>query len=158
MLGIKDFAQTISHQPLGLASYRPESWARTTHCFENVFEKVRRDGGRAQFGWIFHPRLSPGNGQYLIASHHAAWHAPTEHLVDVTPMHEDERHRPATQNGDTIFLVDDSAQPVKTSVLMAPLPSKFFALEETRQLQSYVAHLQLEEEQACLAIYRRTSI
>jgi hypothetical protein len=152
MAGLSDFAQTISSQALGLAFYRPEGTALPTHCFENVLRKVDRDGGRIQFGWTFGTRLS-SNGEYLIATHHAVWHAPIGQLIDVTPMHEEERHRPITHQGDILFLVDDLARPVQTKSFMAPLPSRFFALDDTAKLNAYVAHLQQDEDRACQVIY-----
>lgn len=54
---IKEFAATISLQPLGLVHYHPEVWGLPTKCFENVRCKVQQDGGRARFGWMFHYRL-----------------------------------------------------------------------------------------------------
>lgn len=157
-VGIRAFSQTMSSQLLGLALYRPELWAAPTRCFENVFEKVRREGGRTQFGWTFHHRFSPQNGDYLMATHHAVWHATTEQLIDITPMHEEERHKPiVSKGGDVLFLVDDSAEPVQTDVLLAPLPLRYFALDNSKKLQAYVAHLQREEVRKCQKIYKLRS-
>jgi hypothetical protein len=152
---IKAFSRTISDQPLRLAGYTPESWGEVSRCFENVRRKVQQDGGRIQFGWMFHHRLVlaiPGPG-YLIAAHHAVWHAPDGHLFDVTPFHADPKHHPLTPGGGVLFLVDDHAAPVVSGRLTGPLPSKFFGLNDGKRLGSHVQQLRTDEEQQCRRIY-----
>jgi hypothetical protein len=151
---IKEFAATISNQPLGLARYCPEVWGQPTKCFENVRRKVRQDSGRAQFGWMFHYRVVadipvPG---YLIAVHHAVWHAPSGYLIDVTPFHSETKHRPLSPGGDVLFLVDDSATPVMTERLIVPRPSRFYPLSADERLITHVQRLIREEEQEWLQI------
>jgi hypothetical protein len=115
---------------------------------------VRQDGGRAQFGWMFHYRIVseiPGPG-YLIAVHHAVWHAPDRYLTEITPFHSEPKHRPLLSRGDVLFLVDDRAIPVTSGRLVAPRPSRFYQLGTDERL---IAHKQLVrmEEQECQQIY-----
>jgi hypothetical protein len=153
--GIKLLASKISNQPLGLAVHRPEAWAFPTRCFENVLSKVDQAEGRAQFGWMFHYRIvaeAPSLG-YIIAVHHAVWHAPSGHLIDVTPFHDNPKHYPVTAKGDVLFLVDDGAQPVVIGNLIAPLPSRFFPLSDDEFLVNYVDRLAKTEQESCRALY-----
>lgn len=157
--GIRTFANSISQQPLGLALHAPEKWAQPLCCFENVFEKIRRDGGAVRFGWTFHYRIALGVGEYLFVTHHAVWHALNGRLVDVTPFHEDEKHHPFTpQEGYVLFLVDDAAQIVVTESRIAPLPLRFFPLSNDERLLFYVQELNRQEQQKCLAIYEGTEL
>lgn len=143
---IKQFASTISQQPLGLAHYRPHSDAIPTNCIANVHSFVEMHGGQVRYGWYFLFRHSLDNGHYLIATHHVVWHNPFDHtLVDVTPFHTEEKHRPIIQDGDPLFLVDDKAQPFKTGNLVIPLPLRFWAMGNELKIQGYVSQLQREE-------------
>jgi hypothetical protein len=152
--GIRVFADSISRQPLGLAIHSPEKWALPMRCFENVFEKVRRDGGAVRVGWTFHYRIAPGVGEYLFATHHAVWHAPNGSLIDVTPFHEDEKHHPLTpQDGNILFLVDDAAQRVETETLIAPLPLQYFPLSDDQRLLDLIQDYRRKEELECREIY-----
>jgi hypothetical protein len=152
---IAKFAATISAQPLGLAQHRPEPWAQQTRCFENVGRKVQQDRGRGQSGWMFQCKYLADDATlgYLVAIHHAVWHAPTGELIDVTPFHSDRKHHPLCPGDGVLFLVDDAALPVITDQVMAPLPSKFFALSEDERLLKHVRRLEEEERQACQRIY-----
>jgi len=117
--------------------------------------KVKRCGGRERFGWMFHYRVVPeidGLG-YLIAVHHAVWHAPDGCLIDVTPFHADEKHHPITAAGDVLFLVDDQAEPLFIHNQLAPLPSKFHALCADARLIAHVEKLRIDEQSACQRIY-----
>ena len=128
--GIHRFARTISDQPLGLAKYAPEPWADIRLCFENARRKAEQSGGEALFGWMFQQKLVraiPGPG-YLIAIHHAVWRAPNGYLFDVTPRHPDPQHHPLAVLGDTLFLVDDLAPPVRNGRVIGPRPTKFFLI------------------------------
>ena len=157
---ITAFASTISTEPLGLAKYRPESWGQQTRCFENVGRKVEQDGGRGQSGWMFqHKYLADDNRlDYLLAIHHAVWHAPSGELIDVTPFHADPKHHPLSPGGNVLFLVDDAAAPVITDQVMAPRPSRFFALSAEERLVEHVNRLAEEERQACLQIYAQDPV
>ena len=154
--GIDRFAKTFSRQPLSLAKYAPEPWADIRLCFENARRKADQSGGRTQFGWMFQHKLVqaiPGHG-YLIAIHHAVWHAPDGYLFDVTPRHPDPQHHPLAPHGDTLFLVDDLAQPMGSGAVIGPRPTKFFALDDDdAQLVSHVQRLRASEEQHCRDLY-----
>ncbi|HZR03037.1 MAG TPA: hypothetical protein VFA81_07690 [Burkholderiales bacterium] len=151
------FARTISKEPMGLAHHVPEPWAKPTRCFENAAAKVRESGGRVRFGWMFHFRqvLQLGGAGYLIAVHHAVWHAPNGALVDVTPFDPDPLHRPLTPagNDDILFLLDSSAVPIQTANVVAPRPSKFYPVSDDERLIAHIQRLQAEEDQNCQRIY-----
>lgn len=152
--GIKEFAATISRQPIGLAYHRPEPWASVLCCFANAAEKVRREGrGMVRYGWTFHYRVAEGKGGYLFATHHAVWNLPEGWLVDVTPFHEDPKHHPHTHGGDVLFLVDDAAHPVIIGGEMTALPLRYFALGDDPRLLEYVDGLRREEERKCRELY-----
>jgi hypothetical protein len=152
---LEAFARTISHGTRGLAFHRPEPWATPTRCFENAIRQAEQKGGRPLFGWMFHYRVVediPGPG-YLIAAHHAVWHAPTGPLVDVTPLHDDPKHRPISPGGDVLFLVDTNAQPIAVGSTVGPRPSRFYALDADDRLVAHVRRLQEAEEDACRNLY-----
>lgn len=149
------FAAEFSSAPVCQAFHRPESDAEIMQCFENVRRKVARDGGNGLLGWMFHYRQVadiPGPG-YLLATHHAVWHAPNRSLIDVTPFHPDEKHRPITAAGNVIFAIDESAVPKTVSVQGAPvplgLPSRFYALDGDPRLSRHLAKLRSEEQDNC---------
>jgi len=152
---LEAFATTISRQPLGIARYMPEKWGEPTRCFENAARKAREAGGRVQFGWMFHHRFVADipDSDYLIAVHHAVWHAPDGRLIDVTPFHSDSKHHPISPGGDVLFLVDSGAVPVTTDQLIAPLPSKFSPVSNDERLLSHLQVLSREEEEHCRLIY-----
>ncbi len=152
---INEFASTISKQQFGLARHVPEPWAEQRRCFENVSRKVQQDGGRGQSGWMFqHKYLADGDRlDYLLAIHHAVWHAPAGELIDVTPFHVDPKHHPLSPGGDVLFLVDDAAPPVITDRVMAPLASRFYPLSTETRLVEHVNRLAEEEREACQRIY-----
>jgi hypothetical protein len=125
-------------------------------CFENVRGKIERDGGEERHGWTFLYRLvadMPSAG-YLVAVHHAVWNPPSSNiLIDLTPFHADQKHRPITGKGSVLFLFDQAAQPVLTDTHFGPLPSRFFPLGKDGRLLKHVAELQRTEEQELRDIY-----
>lgn len=144
---VERFMQQRGAGPAGLARYMPEPWAKVIECITNVLSKVERDGGQAVFGWTFMPRFSPDHGCYVVATHHAVWHSPTDlALVDVTPFHPEERHRPSCSGGDTIFLVDESALPHRRGRVLSPLPLCFLPVAPEPALDTYLQLLAREEE------------
>ena len=48
---------------------KPEAYARETDCFFNVDEKVKRDGGVRQIGWM----VWEMKAVFLEAEFHAVW-------------------------------------------------------------------------------------
>jgi hypothetical protein len=144
---LQRFAATISKGPLGTVDHVPESWAEPMHSIKNVVQKLKRDGGRAFFGWVFLDRESPQCGPYLIATHHAIW-SPEDSTagVDLTPLHDDPKYRPYSPGGKTLFLLDATAQPKTIGRAIAPLPSRFFAATEDPGLVAYVEDLNNQEQ------------
>jgi len=139
---------------VGLVEHRPEPWAEAARCFENAARKARESGGRILFGWTFQHRIVEhldGAG-YLVATHHAVWHAPDTRLVDVTP-YPDARHIPLGVGGSTVFLVDRSARPVERPGLIGPLPLRYFALADDLGLADHLTRLTEAEHLACVALY-----
>jgi hypothetical protein len=150
----KRFALTISQQPLGLVHHVPEPSAQPMLCIENVLEKVSRYGGRPVYGWAFLPRVSP-LGPYLIAMHHSVWQAPrSTAAVDITPFHDDPKHRPyCPQAGSILFLWDVAAEPKRIGHAIAPLPSRFFPVNDDPRLAEYLAKLGRDELEQCEKLY-----
>ena len=60
---------------------RPEPYAEAGACHANVAEKVRREGGSVQHGWIVY-EIPPWE---ICAEFHAVWRSDAGCLVDVTP-------------------------------------------------------------------------
>ena len=82
------------------------------HCIKNVLQKLKRDGGRAFFGWVFLERESLQYGPYLIATHHAVWSAEGSTAgIDITPFPDDPKFQPYCPAGRILFLLDETAQP-----------------------------------------------
>ena len=149
---LRQFASTICERPLGLVDHVPESWAKPMHCVENLMQKLKRDGGRAFFGWVFLDRESLQYGPYLIATHHAIWSADASTVgVDITPFHEDPKYRPYCPGGKLLFLLDETAQPKTIGDSIAPLPSRFFPARQDPKLVAYVEDLNNEEQ----TVYRQ---
>lgn len=147
---INAFAHSINKQTkIGLVPYAPESWARQTMCFYNVYEKIEKSGGRVQFGWMFNLRRAAkilGNPEYVIAIHHAVWHElSTGRLFDITPFHNNAFHHPLTDNNDVVFLPDDNAKPIMVNRVHISLPSKFHSLGESKEMAAYIEFL-IEDE------------
>ena len=157
---VKAFAATISRQQVGIILHRPESWAKPTQCFGNVDRKVAQDGGRKQFGWMFHVRrmASKPGAEYLIAANHAVWVARDGTVIDVTPFHADPKHEPITsEGGHVVFLVDDAAAPQVFGNVGVPRPSHFYALGDDPEVLRYVASLQRDEQEEIERMLREYS-
>jgi hypothetical protein len=116
-------------------------------------EKVRQEGGGILFGWTFNHHAAPGVGEYITATYHAVWHAPGGQLIDVSPFHDDQRLNPYMENGGVLFLVDDTAKPVVTDSLIAPLPLRYLPLGDDQHLRDYLSELIEKEELECRKIY-----
>lgn len=152
---LKTFAKSISSQALGPIVHSPELFAEVNICYDNVKRKVDLHGGNIQYGWTFVHRLT-ANFQsigYFMATHHAVWRAPNDQLIDITPFHTDIKHQPYAPDGRLYFLVDDKAQPVRIGQIDAPLPLKFFPLNDGKKLLFYIGELRANEEEACQKLY-----
>ena len=144
--GIRYFSTKLSDQPLGLVTHQPAVSALASNCISNAMTVKMKDGGEVRYGWYFIHRYSLQYGDYLIATHHAVWYNPKNmQLIDVTPYHKDEKHRPYSPEGNLLFLVDDKAQPIKLGNVFAPLPSRYYALKNSKELVEYVKELQEKE-------------
>jgi hypothetical protein len=88
-----------------------ESDATPNECLSNCEQKVAKDGGAVQGGWVFHH----AGGNWIVAVAHAVWRSPEGMLIDITPT-------PALHNlpgtalpllrdiaGLWVFLPDDKA-------------------------------------------------
>jgi hypothetical protein len=151
---LRRFASTISKGPLGFVDHAPESWASPMLSLKNILQKLKSDGGRAFFGWVFLDRESLQYGPYLIATHHAIWSAEgTTVGVDITPFHEDAKFKPYCPGGKILFLLDETAQPKTIGQSIAPLPSRFFPATDAPNLVAYVEELNLKEQSDCQKIY-----
>jgi hypothetical protein len=144
---LRRFAATICRGPLGLVDHTPESWAEPMHSIKNVLRKLKGNGGRALFGWVFLDRESAQYGPYLIAAHHAIWSAEGSSVgTDITPFHADPKYRPYSPGGSILFLLDEAAQPKTIGKATAPLPSRFFPAAEDPNLLAYVEDLNNQEQ------------
>ncbi len=91
-----------------LAEAKPEEWAKQNLCYDNVLEKVTRDGGSIACGYVFY-RWS---AEIMDAVPHVIWRDTKGTLIDVTP-HDFFRGTYNVGIGDKyLFLVDESAKPV----------------------------------------------
>lgn len=144
---LRRFASTISKGPLGMVEHAPESRAEPLHSIKNVLQKIKLDGGRALFGWVFLDRESLQYGPYLIATHHAIWSAEgSTGGVDITPFHEDPKYQPYCPGGRILFLLDETSQPKTIGRAIAPLPSRFFPVTQDPNLIAYVEDLNNQEQ------------
>ena len=127
----------------------------SSRCFDNASRKVTQDGGRVQLGWTFHLRFPDDipEAAYLFLTHHAVWHAPDGRLVNVTPYPDPKRHPLPAPGSDILFLADDSAQPVRSGNIIAPLPLRFFPLHGDDRLTAHVERLNADEQEKCRRIY-----
>lgn len=152
---LKTFARSISHQPLGPILHLPEPFAAENTCYENVIRKIEASSGNIQYGWTFLHRLTANfeSVGYFVATHHAVWRSPVGQLVDITPFHSEPKHRPYAPNDRLYFLVDDKAQLVRIGNVEAPLPLKFFPLNNGKKLLAYVEQLRNNEEEVCQKLY-----
>lgn len=58
----------------------PEPYAKYEQCFNNVAEKVKRDGGSVHYGWaVFLSQI------ICEGERHAVWESPEGELLDITP-------------------------------------------------------------------------
>lgn len=149
----------VSQQPIALVIHRPEQWAKPTDCFRNVARKIAEDGGGAQCGYTIHHRFAQkieGLPLYVYLTHHAVWVSPEGELVDVTP-YPDPGHAPLDHGKKIKFLPDDTADPVVVQGQPIPLPLRFFAVDDNRELKAYVAELNRKEQEACRALYSKAS-
>lgn len=131
--------------------YLPDLSAIVNACYQNVDDKVVRDGGGAQYGWYFRLMYATTISDigYLTATHHAVWRSPKSQLIDVTPLNPNQSLHPLNLNGKIYFLIDDKAEPARIEGYPLPLPMKFYALNNGKKLMAYLEELTKKEEAAC---------
>lgn len=144
---IKKFALTISKQSLVCVPHLPEAWGEPKQCYQNVNKKIQKDGGHIKYGWIFNLRtVSHINQRYLIAEHHVIWHNQNDQFINVTPFHDNPFHHPITFENTLPFLIDDEAPFVEIYQIIAPQPSKFYAMGDDERLIQHVQRITRKEE------------
>jgi hypothetical protein len=149
---IREFARKICGGVPGLVQHLPDVGALPVQCIGNVARRVGNSGGEARYGWTFLVRISP-HGRYLMATHHAIWQRPSGSLVDITPLHPDEKHRPYLSDGHLLFLYDNNAVPIGIGSAIAPLPNQFHGLEKNPHLDQYLERLRRDEVAKCEQMY-----
>lgn len=70
----------VAPSPLYL-SLHAEKYAQHGDCYGAVSEKMRRDGGTTQYGWI----IWQTDELMIEAEFHAVWKSPEGNLLDITP-------------------------------------------------------------------------
>jgi hypothetical protein len=111
-----------------------ESYAKLHHCYNNVNEKVRIDGGEVFYGWIIHE-----TDILCEAERHAVWKDYDDNLIDISPNQSNSKEilflsdNNYTYNGidvdnvriniTTNFMVDDF-------IYISEFISKLYALGE----------------------------
>ena len=79
---VKDFASSICTGEPFYIYVQPESFCKNNWCFQNVEEKIRRDGGEAVLGWS----IMWVEHKFIEAEFHSVWKSPAGSLIDITPL------------------------------------------------------------------------
>ena len=79
---VKEFAANICPGELQYVRINAEPYSKNNWCFQNVEEKVRRDGGEVVYGWSF----LWWEQNFIEAEFHAIWKSPEGELIDITPI------------------------------------------------------------------------
>jgi hypothetical protein len=150
---IERVARQVSNDRIVLALLSPEPWAAPHRCFSNVERALDLyEDALPICGWTFNFRLAPA-GWYVYLGPHTVVQRPPGHLLDITPLDADAERRPLIENGAVVFLVDRKAYPVEVGDQFAPLPSRYFPIDDNSELSRYVDKLNAEEQEACRALY-----
>ena len=102
-----------------------ESYAKPLNCFPNVDEKVKRDGGKAHYGWAIHQ-----TDLLCEAERHAVWESPNEDLIDITPREFVTENTMFVSDNNFIYtgqLVDN----VRVNITSNPVVDDFIKVCET---------------------------
>jgi hypothetical protein len=90
-----------------LAELYPDALANVSLCYDNVLEKITRDGGSIAYGYVFY-RV----GSIMDAIPHVIWRDAKGALIDITP-HDFFSGTYNVGIGDKqLFLADDAAKSV----------------------------------------------
>jgi hypothetical protein len=144
---VVQLARRVSNgRPLGWADHRPQPGAEFRNCYDNAREMARREGGDVVIGWSFHLRFKPGVGRYVFTTPHAVWLSPHDGTIaDVTP-YPNPHHAPVMKDGKVLFLGDKDSEPVFiTDSAAISQPLRFFTLDDSPKLATYVAELNAQE-------------
>jgi len=107
---VRAFARQIaSNGRLLNVEHRPEPGVMPASCFRAVAEKIEREGGASQMGWMFE-----GGKGFFDVVHHCVWRDPSnDQLVDITPFDDQWRDTVVVNGGKVVFLADNSATLIK---------------------------------------------
>ncbi len=88
-----------------LIPVQPEAYSQPDACYDNVAEKVKRDGGKLHYGWAV------WQSKHIIeAEHYAVWEHANGDLVDVSPNRLE---------ATTIMFIPDD-QPINNDLMAIP--------------------------------------
>jgi hypothetical protein len=94
----------------------------------------------------------------VAASNHAVWGAPDGKVIDVTPhLIEGKPHPLTDEAGDVLFLMDETAIPVRLGLAVGPQPSTYHALSGDPELLRYVEDLNRREREDLARILQEAS-
>ena len=142
---ILKISRTHGQKEPKLVPHMPYPEAIATNCMANVQKVIDQYGGSIKYGWTFFHRYSTQYGDYLFVNHHAIWLNTKGFLIDVTPFHDEEKHKPKTVDNKVLFLEDDSAIPIRKGEYIIPLPNKFYSIRPNPKIDAYVGRLQEKE-------------
>jgi hypothetical protein len=109
-----------------------EPYAKIHNCFPNVDEKVKKDKGKAHYGWAIYQ-----SDILCEAERHAVWENPEGDLIDITPQEP---------NVDTIMFVSDNnfiytgqlVDNIRVNITNNPVVDDFiYICENTEKLYTY---------------------
>ena len=109
-----------------------EPYAKIRNCFQNVDEKIKRDGGNVHYGWaIFKSDI------LCEAERHAVWENADGDLVDITPRELEFKQIMFVSENDFVYkgqLVDN----IRINITDNPIVEDFITVcESLEQLYTY---------------------
>lgn len=105
---------------------RPEPDAKVLQCFASVEKKVKRNGGKAVYGWqIWQTNL------LVEAEFHAVWQSPNNTLVDITPKQIFPIHQILFVPDPTKSYTGASIDNIRLNITNNPLVDEFIAISES---------------------------
>jgi hypothetical protein len=88
-----------------LVAVKPEAYSQPDACYDNVAEKVSRDGGKIHYGWAV------WQSRHMVeAEHYAVWENENGDLLDVSPN--------KLEAASIMFISDD--QPINNELMAIP--------------------------------------
>lgn len=105
----------------------PKPWCLELECFNNVYQTVRRLGGKPVYGWT----VWQWANLYVELEAHSIWETPEGELIDVTPHEGNDK--------EILFIRDnkmtDTGEKVKNirlALTNSPLVAEFISLSDER--------------------------